>query len=93
MEIKVGKYTLHSDTYCMWVTEEVKTKRKDAKTKSIEKKVAGYSINAEQLLDSFIEHGFRDANSKSMETYLKHIAKVERDAKRIAKGVLNGTQD
>ena len=93
MEIEVGKYTIHSDRYCMWITESVKTKRKDAKTEVIEKKVAGYSINAEQLLDSFIEYGVRDAPSKTIETYLKHVAKVERDAKRIAKEILNGTQD
>ena len=90
MEIKIGKYKVCSDKYCMWITVMVKPEKGG---KEYEKKVAGYSINAEQLLDSFIENGFRDAPSKSVETYLKHIEKVERDAKRIAKGILNGTQD
>jgi len=89
MEIKVGKYKICSDTHCMWITVE----RKPKSGKSYEQKVAGYSINAEQLLDSFIEYGIRDASSKTIETHLKHVEKIERDAKRIAKGILNGTQD
>lgn len=93
MEIKVGKYKICSDKYCMWIVVEKKAKRKDAKIQVREEKVAGYSANAEQLLDSFIENGFRDASSKTIETYLKHIATVERDAMRIAKEILHATQN
>ena len=53
MEIKIGKYKVCSDNYCMWITVMVKPEKGG---KEYEKKVAGYSINAEQLLDSFIEN-------------------------------------
>lgn len=90
MELKIGKYTVCADKYCWWINVTKKAEKTGAER---EEKVAGYSVNAEQLLDSFIENRFRDAHSKSVETYLKHVATVEREAKRIAKGILNGTQD
>lgn len=90
MELKIGKYTVCCDKYCWWINETKKSKKSGTER---EEKVAGYSVNAEQLLDSFIENRFRDAHSKSVETYLKHVATVEREAKRIAKGILHGTQD
>lgn len=51
MNIRVGKYILRSDPYCMWVEEEYE--QKNGKTAS--KRVAGYAWNLDNLLRQFSE--------------------------------------
>mgnify|MGYP001172763245 CR=1 FL=1 len=82
MKIEVGKYTINSDDCCLWITERVKTKD-GSKTEHVEKKVAGYSPNAEMLLDSFVNHKSRGSSAREVQKYLTDMAKVERDCKRL----------
>lgn len=58
MKIKVGRYTLYSDSMCMRITETVETINKKTKLptgKFDERRVAGYSTSLTNLLRSFME--------------------------------------
>ena len=44
MEIRVGKFILRSDQFCMWIEEEYQSKGKDGKPGRVQRrKVAGYT--------------------------------------------------
>lgn len=79
MEIKTGQYTIHSDKCCMWITEETTAKvKKDGSGGKVKiEKVAGYSGNFRQLLESFIGHKTRCMDAKSVKEVLEAFAKIE----------------
>lgn len=82
MEIKVGKYTLYSDQWSMWIEEEYtyigkKGKNEGKKVKET-RKVAGYSSNLVQLLKSFNENQYRNDDATEMEQVLEKMTMTER---------------
>lgn len=83
MKIECGVYTLHSDPYCMWITVKVKNKAKDSKTEYRDERIAGYSMNVEQLLQSFIDNKCRRSGAKDMKALLKDIEKRDKDCKKL----------
>lgn len=85
LEITEGRYTLHGDSQCFWITERTKTKSKTAKAEFNEKKIAGYSYTFEQLMDSFMDAKLRNSDAKDMEKALKQIESALRDAKKIVR--------
>ena len=82
MEIKVGRYTLCSDQWQMWIEEEYTYKGKkgknDGKMVTETRKVAGYSQNLWQLLKSFNENRYRNSDAKEMKEILDTLAQSER---------------
>ena len=82
MEIKVGKYTLYSDQWSMWIEEEYTytgSKGKNAGKKVTEsRRVAGYSQNFQQLMKSFAERRYRNSDAKDVKQMLEQMAGTER---------------
>ncbi|GEM_PF-4683117 len=87
MKIKVGKYTINSDKFCLWITEPVICKRKDGTEYEGETKVAGYSANFRQLLESFASYKARDNEITTVKEALQNFAEIERDIWAIIKEV------
>lgn len=83
MRIECGVYTICSDEYCMWITQKIKAKSKNAKKEYSEVRVAGYSRNVEQLLKSFLEGRCRRSGAKDVKTLLKDIDKRDKDLMKI----------
>ena len=82
MEIKVGKYTLCSDQWSMWIEEEYSYKSEKGKNKGKKvtdtRRVAGYSQNFPQLLKSFEEHRYRNSDAREVKQVLEQFATTER---------------
>lgn len=82
MKIEIGKYTLHSDSMCMWITEEVETK--DRKTKQPTgrfetRKVAGYSTSLTNLLRSLMESKVGGSDAESLKELIEALRSVYED--------------
>ena len=75
MNIRVVKYILRSDPYCMWIEEEYK--QKDGKTAS--KRVAGYSTNLNNLLRSFAEKKLYGSDAENMEQLISDMREIMAD--------------
>lgn len=91
MKIEIGRFTLFSDAQCMWITEEKPKKKKEAHTDEFAtNRVAGYSMNFEQLLTSFIENGYRSSDAKDVKKLLSDMAQKEKDIIEIAKKYAEG---
>lgn len=94
MKIEVGRYTLHSDSLCYWVTEVVETK--DRKTKEPTGKfetyrVAGYSTSLTNLLRSFRDTKVGGSDAESLEELIEVLRNVYDDMERLYKcAVENG---
>lgn len=75
-------YVLCMDRYNLWVVKETKTKNnKTGKEYIARTKVAGYSRNYEDLLNSFIEGRMRGAKAKNAESHITKCAKIEKETK------------
>lgn len=85
MEIKIGKYIMKSDQYCMWIEEEYEGKDKDDNPKLAYRRVAGYSMNFEQLMKSFCEHKFRGSGASDLRELLKDLAQIQDDMENFRK--------
>lgn len=86
MKIEVGRYTLHSDSLCYWVTEVVETK--DRKThKPIGKfetyRVAGYSTSLTNLLRSFRDKKIGGSNAESLEELIEALRATYEDMEQL----------
>lgn len=90
MEIRIGKYVLRSDRYCMWIDAEYETKDKNGKPsgKFATKKVAGYTTSWEMLLRDFVAVQHRDNDAKTVKELLKVLKKVAEDTEAIKKTAL-----
>lgn len=89
MEIRVGKYVLRSDKFCMWVDVEYETKGKgNSKGKVTTKRVAGYARTWEHLLRSFIEIQHRDNDARTVKELLTVFKQVAEDTEAIKKTAL-----
>ena len=75
MNIRVGKYILRSDPYCLWIEEEYR--QKDGKAAS--KRVAGYSWNLSNLLRSFAEKKLYGSDAENMEQLIADIREILAD--------------
>lgn len=85
MEIRVGKYILRSDRFCMWIDEEREVKEGKTKGKKTTTRVAGYSQNLEQLYRSFVQHKYKSAEATTVKELLKVFQQTEFDLMEIRK--------
>lgn len=84
MNIKVGKYILRSDQYCMWVEEEYT--QKNGKTAS--KRVAGYAWNIDNLLRQFSEAKVYGSEAETIGQLITVLRDVMKDLARLNEAAL-----
>ena len=88
MKIEVGKYTLYSDQWSMWITEKYETKDKKTKLPSgkyEERRVAGYSTSFKNLLSSFQKTKVWGSDAESLEELLEVLKATYEDMESIYK--------
>ena len=86
MEIKVGKYILRSDQYCIWIEEEYQSKGKDGKPGRVQKrKVAGYTNNIDNLIRQFCAHKHMASEATTVEQLIKEWKQIAEDAAMLKK--------
>lgn len=88
MELKIGKYTLHSDKYCAWLTEEKNVKTKSGKDTTKNVRVSGYYREFEFLLRDFIHTRVKDSDATEVKEVLALIDKTQKEAVQIAKAAV-----
>ena len=89
MDIRIGKYYLRSDRYCMWIDTEYETKKDGKPTgKTAMRKVAGYSRDFGDLLRSFVRVQHRDNDAKTMKELLTVLKKTAEDTEAVKKTAL-----
>ena len=88
MEIKIGKYVLRSDKYCMWIDEEYEVQEGKTKGKAVRKRVAGNTTSFDLLLRDFVRVKHRDNDAKSVKELLAIFKKVAEDTEEIRKTAL-----
>ena len=80
MKIKVGKFTLNSDQWCLWISEEYEvTNEKTGRKNKRERKVAGYSNDYKKLLRSFCEHRHKAAEAETVKELVKALEQTYED--------------
>ena len=80
MEIKVGRYTLMSDMYCMWIMEEYYLpNRGDGDGAFANRKVAGYSFDFNSLMKSFMDRKVRVSGAKELDELLADLHQIYDD--------------
>lgn len=78
MEIEVGKYTLMSDQWSMWIDEKYEyTNKKGERTTGV-RRCAGYSPNLWLLMEDFAERSTRESGAREMREVLDELASTER---------------
>lgn len=81
MEIRVGRYILRSDQFCLWIEEEYESKGKDGKPgKTQRRKVAGYADNIDMLIRQFLEHKHKASEASTVEELIKEWKQIADDA-------------
>ena len=75
MNIRVGKYILRSDPYCLWIEEEYK--QQNGKTAS--KRVAGYATSLSNLMRQFGEAKLLGSNAETLEQLISDLRDVMAD--------------
>ena len=83
MEIKVGRYVLRSDEYCMWVDEEYSDGARKRR-----RRVAGYAPNAEALFRQFIRRRHMAEGASDMTELLDAMRQAAEDAEAMRKAAL-----
>lgn len=85
MKIKIGRYTLYSDSMCMWITEKyIKEKGKHA-GESEERRVAGYSTSLTNLLRSFRDAKVNGSDAESLEELIEVLRATYEDMEHLYK--------
>lgn len=84
MKIRVGKYILRSDPYCMWIDEEYEQKN----GKTAVKRVAGYSPMLTTLLRSFRQHKVLSSDAESLEELIEALRLVMTDMDELNKAAV-----
>lgn len=84
MNIDMGKYILKSDALCMWIEEKRKGKTKDGKETETTKRVTGYAVTFEMLINSFMQRKIRASEAECVQELLEDMAVIEEDMKHIA---------
>lgn len=86
MDIRVGKYILRSDQYCLWIDEEYTSKGKDGKPgKKQTRRVAGYAPNIDILVRQFVAHKHMASEAKTVEELIKELKQIVEDIALIKK--------
>lgn len=73
MKIQSGKYTLYSDQYSYWITEQ----KTSEKGKVREERVAGYCTNLEKLFTDFSERVMRTSEAENLAGVLYALMNAE----------------
>lgn len=81
MEIKVGHYTLKSDRFSCFITEEVKQEN----GKIGHRRVTGFHRDMGSLLDDFIDTKAKDSDATELKQVLAEIEDALKIAKQIAR--------
>lgn len=84
MKIRVGKYILRSDPYCMWIDEEYEQKN----GKTAVKRVAGYSPTLTTLLRSFRQKKVLSSDAESLEELIEALRLVMTDMDELNKAAV-----
>lgn len=86
MEIRVGKFILRSDQYCMWIEEEYQSKGKEGKQGRVQKrKVAGYTNSIDNLVRQFVTHKHMASEATTVEQLIKEMKQVAEDTALVKK--------
>ena len=86
MEIRVGKFILRSDMYCLWIDEEYTSKGKDGKPgKKQTRRVAGYAPNIDILVRQFVAHKHMASEATTVEKLIKEMKQIAEDTALIKK--------
>lgn len=86
MEIRVGRFILRSDQYCMWIEEEYQSKGKDGKPGRVQRrKVAGYTNSIDNLIRQFCEHKHMASEATTVEELIKEWKQIAEDAALLKK--------
>lgn len=86
MEIRVGRFILRSDQYCMWIEEEYQSKGKDGKPGRVQRrKVAGYTNNIDNLIRQFCGHKHMASEATTVEELIKEWKQIAEDAALLKK--------
>lgn len=75
MDIKVGKYILRSDPYCLWVEEEYTQQN----GKKASKRVSGYASNVSNLNKSFAEKKLYGSDAENMKQLISELREIMAD--------------
>lgn len=90
MEVKIGRYTVKSDPYCMWITETRKNAHsgiREVKNEEVESMVAGYTNNIEYLYEDFCEKKFRNSDAKTVKEFLSEAVGIKKDIIKVCKSM------
>lgn len=83
MKINIGRYTLYSDSLCLWVTEKyIKEKGKHA-GETEERRVAGYSTTLTSLLRSFRDKKIGGSDAENLEELIEVLRNVYDDMEQL----------
>ena len=86
MELRVGKFILRSDMYCLWIDEEYTSKGKDGKPgKKQTRRVAGYAPNIDILVRQFVAHKHMASEATTVEELVKEMKQIAEDTVLIKK--------
>ena len=86
MDIKIGKFHLRSDAWCMWIEEEYQSKGKDGKPgRKQSRKVAGYATSIDSLVRQFCEHKHMASEATTVEELIKEWKQIIEDAALLKK--------
>ena len=83
MKIQVGKYTLNSDSYCMWITEEREINKGKNKGNVRNKRMSGYARTFRFLLNSFVSKKVMGSDAESLEDLLKLLEQIMADIEEV----------
>lgn len=83
MRIKVGKYTLCSDPYSLWIEEEHIVKKGKNKGEVTNTRVAGYSPTFETLISSFTANKVMDSDAGNLKELLSLLKTIMDDVETI----------
>ena len=71
MRIQVGKFTLCSDSYSMWITEECEISKGKNKGQMDTRRVAGYSTSLKNLSRSLMESKVLGSDAESLKELIE----------------------
>ena len=83
MKIKVGRFTLCSDSMSLWINEEHEITKGKHKGELEERRVAGYSTSLKNLLRSFRDAKVGGSDAESLEELIEVLIDVYDDMERL----------
>lgn len=93
MKIKVGRFTLCSDSMSLWINEEYEIAKGKHAGETEERRVAGYSTSLKNLLRSFRDAKVGGSDAESLEELIEVLRAVYEDMEHLYRcGVEEGLQ-